>query len=104
MSEAARAELGELAGTMLGETLALLAATVRALGPSEARGAGHAEVLADCAVMQGILHNIAMDYERAVQAFSDALRWKPEDHSVRNKVRRPAAAAATAACRLRPAD
>lgn len=87
VSDAAKAELGELAGTMLGETLALLAATVRALGPSEARDAGHAEVLADVAVMQGILHNIAMDYERAVQAFRDALRWKPQDHSIRNKVR-----------------
>jgi hypothetical protein len=92
VSDAAKAELGELAGSMLGETLALLAATERALGPSEARDAGRAEVLADCAVMRGILHNIAMDHERAVEAFGDALRWKPRDHSVRNKVRPPRAA------------
>jgi peroxin-5 len=104
LAESVKRDLGEVAGTLLGETLVLLHTALHKLRqetsmtstsmassiPSSSSSSSHqvslSEVRVDCAVLQGVLYNIAMDFDRATSAFREALEMKPSDHSLLNKL------------------
>lgn len=42
---------------------------------------------ADVRVVLGVLHNVSQDYDYAVSNFSEAVRLRPHDYSIWNKVK-----------------